>query len=90
MDVDSAMVGAVAVAVAAHDGPSWGRRPPLHDSPAYAVQVCLTALGKVEIDDDVDGLDVDSTREQVCMTQADCQRLTALGAVKACDGDCEA
>lgn len=31
------------------------------------MQVCLGVLGEIEVDDYVDGLDVDSAREQVCM-----------------------
>lgn len=32
---------------------------------ADAVEVGLGVLGKIEIDDDIDGLDVDTTREQI-------------------------
>lgn len=40
----------------------------------HTMQIGLRALGEVEIDDHIDGLDVDAAREKVCMCQhGDCE-----------------
>jgi hypothetical protein len=44
---------------------------------ANAVEVRLGVLGEVEVDDDIDGLDIDTAREQVCEPQA--TRRVAIG-----------
>jgi hypothetical protein len=44
---------------------------------ANAVEVRLGVLGEVEVDDDIDGLDIDTAREQVCVPQE--TRRVAIG-----------
>jgi hypothetical protein len=46
---------------------------------AHAMQVCLTVLGEVKVDHDIDALDVNATGEQICSSSSSstCDTLSA-------------